>query len=454
MKTLIGSITTALALATVSQLAFATSPIEDVLQNVSDTPPQRSIGKVIENICPLGIVTSQDLQDRCDELVDGTLGVINPIGATDPQGARDGLQAMAPEEDAVVASSQVDAGSAQMNNIGDRLSAIRGGAGAGIVYSNSSGFNWSGGAAGDGARSPWGFFINGLYVTSDRHSTARESGFESDDYGVTSGIDYTFSDKVVLGAAFGYKNSSADIDANGGNLDTDSYSYFIYGSLYPDEAWYVDAMVGYTDNDHEQKRNVAYTITAANGANGILQPVVVNNSALSDTGSQEISFSLAAGRDFHTGSWTLSPYARFEYADIEIDGFTERMARAAVAVPGSGLSLDIDGQDLESMTATVGGTAGFEWQTSWGMVYPQATVEYTHEFKNDNEPITGRFVNDPSLTTFTLFTDPPDRNYLNVGAGMTATFTDNISGFFRYQGLVDYEDMDVHAFEFGIRVNF
>ena len=442
MRTSFGVLAATLTGVALAPLVSA-GPVEDFVSNalvdVGENEPQDALGFVVGQICPSGtIITDEDLQDRCNEIAVG--GVVS---ADDLGGARDAMHAMAPEEDAVIASSQVDAGSAQIDNIGDRLATIRGGSGGGLAYRHNSGFNWSTGAAGDGAL-PWGFFVNGLYANVDRDGTSRESGFESDDFGVTAGIDYAFSDRLVFGLAFGYKDSDADIDNNGGDLESDSYSYFAYWSMYPDDFWYVDAIVGYTNNDHEQTRNIAYSIAALGGGT-----TTVNNAALSDTESDEISVSVTAGRNFYLDSWTLSPYGRIEYADIEIDGFTERMAQTTTF--GSGLAVRIDDQDFESLMMTLGAAATAQWGER---VFPRLSIEYVHEFKNNNAPITGHFVNDSSATRFVLLTDKPDRNFVNVGTGLTALLTDNTTGFFRYEGLFGYKDLDVHAFEVGIRVNF
>lgn len=458
MKRLIGNFATILlitgaahfalapaAMATEPGQSFEPGPVEklvsDTLVGISENEPQASIGFVIGQICPSGtVINDADFQARCNEVAGGAL--------SDNPTSNGALQAMAPEEDAVIASSQVDSGSAQIDNIGDRLSSLRGGGKGGLVFRNSSGFNWSTGAAGDGTSSPWGFFVNGLYVTSDRDSTSRESGFKSDDFGVTAGIDYTFSERFVLGFAFGYKDSDADIDANGGDLESDSYSYFAYWSLYPNEHWYIDAMAGYTENDHDQTRNVIYTIGGPGTGLGAGSNTI-SNAALSSTESEEFSVSVTAGRNYFLDAWTLSPYGRIDYADIEIDGFNERMAQTTAL--GSGLALQIDDQDFDSLMMTLGASA----TTQWGERYfPQVSVEYVHEFKNNNAPITGRFLADTSGTTFTLLTDRPDRNFFNVGAAMTAVLTDSMTGFFRYQGLFGYEDLEVHAFEVGVRVGF
>ncbi len=303
MKRLIGNFATVLAIAgaahfVFTQAAMATEPgpafepgpveklVSDTLVDISENEPQASIGFVIGQICPSGtVINDADLQARCGEVAGGAL--------SDNPTSNAALQAMAPEEDAVIASSQVDSGSAQIDNIGDRLSSLRGGGGGGLTFRNTSGFNWSTGAAGDGMSSPWGFFVNGLYVTTDRDATSRESGFKSDDFGVTAGIDYTFSERFVLGFAFGYKDSDADLDANGGDLESDSYSYFAYWSLYPNEYWYIDAMAGYTENDHEQTRNVIYTIGGPGTGLGA-GTNTISNAALSDTDSEEFSFSVTA----------------------------------------------------------------------------------------------------------------------------------------------------------------
>ena len=424
--------------------------ISEDLQNFGVNEPQDAIGFVIGQICPSGAinpgqgkVVDDDLQARCGELVGGT--------SAGNETVLDGLQAMAPEEDAVIASSQVDAGSAQVDNIGDRLSALRGGtAGAGLSFRSNSGFNWSGGAAGDG-NSPWGFFINGLYASTDRDTTNREAGFEADDFGVTAGIDYAMNSNLVIGAAFGFRNSDADIDRNGGNLDTDSYSFFGYFSYYPSEFWYIDAMIGYTDNDHDQQRNVIYTIGGpGTGLGNNFQ--TINNAALSETESDELSFSFTVGHNIQLTNFHVDPFARFDYADIDIDGFTERMRDTNSA--GSGLALAINDQEFESITIALGTDIGTEWQAGGTTFYPTFTFEYVHEFENENAPIVGRFVNDSSNTLFMLPTDEPDENFFNVGFSLSALLSDQVVGFARYQGLLDYDNLDVHAFEFGIKANF
>jgi len=459
MKSIVGKIATSAALAVMAQVVFAspyghdpqTQPpgainaLSDALVDQADNRPQAAFGFAIGQICPGGLVDeggvllSQDLKDRCGEVAGAGLSN-NPT-------SNDGMQNMANEEDLVL-GSQVDAGGAQVDAIGQRIATVRGGGGAGLVYQPNSTFNWSTGAAGDGmSSSPWGMFVSGVYVDTDRDTTSLESGFDGESWGVTGGIDYVFSDKLILGAAFGYTSTDTDLKRGGGDVDTDSYSYFAYWSMFPNEHWYIDAMAGYTDNDHDQQRNINYTIGGP--GTGLATPTVVNNAAISDTDSNEISVSVTAGRNFTNGIWTISPFGRIDYGHIEIDNFNEVMADTTGN--GNGLALRVDGQEFDSLMLSFGSSIIGQFGDRF---FAQFEFEHVHEFKNNNDALTVSFVNDSFNLPILMLLDQPDRNFFNIGAGFTAIITDRLTGYARYQALLGYEDLDVQSVEFGLRLGF
>ena len=430
-------------------------PIDNLLQEATANDPQKAVAAVIEQICPPGNLLSQDLQNQCDNIVVATL-----IEGDVAQGQA-GLQGMAPEENSVVHATEVDTGKNQRTDVLGRLTSLR--AGTATAYSfNIDGQRVTaadifgapgdklrgGGASADFDRSRLGVYVNGNFGISDKDATSRESGFNADNYGVTGGADYRFTDQTVLGVAFGYNTVTADLKANGGKLDTDGYTVSAYGSYMPTQRAYVNAVFGYTWNNHDQNRAVAYTITnPAHAGTG-----TVNQQALSKTDSREYNFNLEAGYDFYANDWTLTPYARFDYANTEIDGYSEHMSNPAAN--GSGLAVAMDSQNTTSVTTTFGGRVSRTIETSWGYLYPQAGAEYVHEFDNDNKDITGHFVDDTTQTVFRLPTDKTDRDYGDVTAGLTADFRNGWSGHFTYQGLVGYRNLMVHAFEVGLRLDF
>ncbi len=434
------------------------SPIAGRLQDVSRSGPQRTMGALIEDVCPAGIsrgrivdsAAGQDLADRCTDMVEAVLAT------GDVDAALNALQAVAGEEVNAIATSEVDAASGQMDAIGARLQSLRGGGprialalpgldGALAARGGAGSIGGGGGASADAAQR-LGVFVNGNYEFNDRDESFNESGFEADGYGVTAGLDYLLSDALLVGAAFSYKNTEADIVRRGGSLDTDSVGGFGYATYTIGGGWYLDAMGGYTQNDHEQARNVAYAVRGATRGN-----VSTSQAALSELDSDEVAGSVKLGFDAVHGAWTVSPYLRADVAKVEIDGYTERMSRPTAL--GNGLALQIDDQSFTSVMSAIGAQFGWLSAQSWGTWYPQVMAEYVHEFDNDGDPITGRFVNAPDVS-FRMGLDDPDRNFANVGVSSSFVLNSGTAAFVSYQTLLGYRDLTTHAVEVGVRVPF
>jgi len=84
-------------------------------------------------------------------------------------------------------------------------------------------------------------------------------------------------------------------------------------------------------------------------------------------------------------------------------------------------------------------------------------VEWNHEFLNDARSIKARFVQDPNPsvpTTITWTSDKPDRDFYNVGAGVSATFGHGLSAFVFYETVLDLRDVTAHRVVGGLRMTF
>ena len=431
----------------------AGSPIQGVLQDVAITGPQRAMGALVEEVCPGGISrgvildtpAGNDLAERCTDIVVGVLD------NGDVAGAVNGLQQMANEEVNTIGTLEIDASSGQMDTIGTRLQNLRAGGprvaiampgfeGA-LAADGGAGLLSGGGASADMA-SRLGVFVNGNYTYNDRDQTSNESGFQSDGYGATAGFDYQLNDPLLVGAAFTYTNTSADIVRNGGSLETDTYGGFGYATYTIGGGWYLDGMAGYTRNDHQQTRTIAYSVGGVGAVNQI---------ARSDLQSDEVAGSLKLGFDALHGAWTVSPYVRFDASKVDIDGYSERMSNPAAL--GSGLALQIDDQSFTSLMGAIGARFGYLVNCGWGTWYPQVLAEYVHEFDNKGDPITGRFVNAPTAS-FRMGIDKPDRNFANVGVASSFILNSGTTAFVSFQSLVGYSDLTSHNVEVGVRIPF
>ena len=77
-----------------------------------------------------------------------------------------------------------------------------------------------------------------------------------------------------------------------------------------------------------------------------------------------------------------------------------------------------------------------------------------HEFEDDNQTISGEFINDPTNTTFAVPTDDPDRDYFTASLGFSGQFTNNLAAFVQYERLLGHSYIDEDVVNGGVRLSF
>jgi len=113
------------------------------------------------------------------------------------------------------------------------------------------------------------------------------------------------------------------------------------------------------------------------------------------------------------------------------------------------MALHYEDQVEDSLTTTVGFQGSVAISTSFGVVVPQVNAEYVHEFLNDRRNV---HATDTAGTSFTFQTDPPDRDYFNVGGGVVFVLPDGISPFLNYTAEVANRFEEVHTVTAGVRL--
>ncbi len=442
-------------------LAVATPPPRSSLQSLPDlTPNQRSVAVALDDLClrlserPSLTEGESELLTRCDGIVFDNdpaqqTNAVSELGAQDLNAIRTQTLLFARDQSVGVV---------------DRLMALRAGArglsaapGLNLVVDGkavppgmleSAADHFLGGEASGNAREPggllgerWGLWMRGNFGSSEKDASSADEGFDADQWGFTSGIDYRVPEQqAVLGLALGLGEADASFNpSDEGGLDMSAWSLSLYGGVYPaDSLYYADAFVTYGRSSFDAQRRIHYA--DADGP--------IDRTAEGSTDGSTLSAGVTAGHDFLIGQVTVSPNVGISYIDASVDGFRESGA--------SGLDLIYDKQDFESATASVGVRITAALNLGWGVLLPHFRGDVVREFNDEIEVFGVRFANDPFADTppITVSTEAPDQSYMRLAVGLSAQLRYGLSGYVEYQRLEGLDLIDFADIALGLRAQY
>jgi outer membrane autotransporter protein len=290
-------------------------------------------------------------------------------------------------------------------------------------------------SADTGGTRGFGVFGSFDYQSFDKDTSRFETGFDRDTVGGTIGADYLFASGMVLGLAVNYAHEFGDYDGGGG-FDHDAYGVLAYGSFVPIPNLFVDATAGYTWKDYSFDRRASFSVPG----------FAVAGSTRGNTDGDEFRVGVNTGYDFLFGRFTVGPRVGVLYRETTIDDYRESGR--------TGLELAYDNQNVQSLTTTAGVFGSVAISTGIGVIVPQVTAEYVHEFLDDQRSVGFRLVQDLGRTRFLYQTEAPDRDYFNVGAGVAMVLPNGFQPFLNYRELLGYRDRSSHTVTVGLRVPF
>ena len=98
--------------------------------------------------------------------------------------------------------------------------------------------------------SRWGLFFSGNIGRGEFDTTDLTPQYDFDVNGLTAGIDYRWSDNLVVGAAVGWTAQDTDLSNNQGQVETNGFSVSGYLTWYSAREWYVDGVLAATGDDN------------------------------------------------------------------------------------------------------------------------------------------------------------------------------------------------------------
>lgn len=297
----------------------------------------------------------------------------------------------------------------------------------------------------------WGVFANGSFATGDRDATNQEPGFDLTSWSFLLGTDYRVSDNFFIGGALGYAATDTDVDDNAANIDLDGFGASLF-TTYLVDAFHFDLIGSYSIGEFDTLRNVNYSVPSKAG--GL---TTVNQQFASDSDVNDWLFSVGAGYDYALKGTVLSPYGRLSYLRSDIDGYTEQLQNSN-GLPGFGLALAVDDQEVTSLKTNLGLQLSHAFSTRTGIITPYLSVDWEHEFDNDARTITAEFAEVSAafnaINTISIQTDDPDRDYANLGLGVSSVLPGGTQLFLDYSTLLFHDYISLHTVVAGIRFEF
>jgi len=145
------------------------------------------------------------------------------------------------------------------------------------------------------------------------------------------------------------------------------------------------------------------------------------------------------------GALSFGPAIGVSYLETRIDGYREGGAGSA--------SLRVSGQRTNSLQTRVGAELSYGIETGLGRLAPSLQADWIHEFEDDLRRIDANFVDFP-LAPFTVRSDGPDRDYFQVGAGVTADLDCGLGAYLRYETMLGLDDWKTHQIMGGFTWTF
>jgi uncharacterized protein YhjY with autotransporter beta-barrel domain len=217
----------------------------------------------------------------------------------------------------------------------------------------------SGKPQGQGGVSPLGVWTAGA-IDWGRRDARGQRDYRFSTSGVSGGVDWRLSDRLVLGVGGGYGLDRSKVGSEGSLSRGETYVGAVYGGWRGSDKLVIDGVLGYGALAYDSQR---WSGDAGRMLVGDRSGAVLFGSA-----------SVALEQAHKALSW--SPYARVQFNTVRLDGFTER---------GSDLyALRYSGLESRSLSSVVG--ASFDWaiQGHDGTLAANLRVEWRHEFAGTN----------------------------------------------------------------------
>ncbi len=289
-----------------------------------------------------------------------------------------------------------------------------------------------------------GLWVSGTLGGSKTDRRNANSGFKSDTWDLTSGLDYRFTDKFFAGAAIGYSRLSADYARDQGSLDANAKSLHVYSGYSIPNGLSLDGSFSYSISDYTQNRVIELFALNADGSGfaSLGRDIAVGKPKVTQTGAN-IGLTWTLMR----GTWTFAPQAQLSVLRTNYDAFIESGPSA--------FNLSYADRQGNSTSFSLGSYIDRSFATSVGAFRPYLRAYIFADSGSSGDLLT-RFALDGAngQTPLSLSMQEPDRRYgtAELGLGFSRPIgtrtVDFNAGFMK---TFSFQDLDRWAMRFDVR---
>lgn len=213
--------------------------------------------------------------------------------------------------------------------------------------------------------------------------------------GVALGYDQKITPDFLLGASAGYGTTSLDMDDLDDRAEVSLYQASLYGS-YAAAKWYATAIATYGYSHYDTTRRIVF--------GGL------NRTARATYDGHTVLGQVEAGRHLDVETVTITPFASLEAAHLTRNAFTESGAGA--------LNLSVDKEYSRSLISALGVKVEKEYETSRGVLTPEARLSWRHQFWDTDQQVSATFVGAPAAS-FSVRSEDSGRESAVAGLGLS-----------------------------------
>jgi outer membrane lipase/esterase len=281
----------------------------------------------------------------------------------------------------------------------------------------------------DGQGAETRFFANVDYGDQTFDSSSSSPRTSSNNVNLTLGADVRATDNLSAGVAVNLGQHNASYTGGGGYKlqDISGLGYLTYhqGGAY---------VGGYVDFGSDNFSDIERRIQ--------LGTALRTETAKAD--GNHLGGGVTGGYWFDMSTLRSGPFATVEWQTVKVNGFNE--------AGNDSTAMWFGNQQRDSLLSTVGWRVEGQWQTGSVLLKPYAEVAWNHDSKADPRDITAGLNNMPG--SFDLAGFSPDKTWGTGDLGVSAQFTQSISGWLGYSGRFSDDSQRYSSVNLGMKVAF